>query len=94
MRACILRMASLPLVASIMAGCAAAPIVSPPQIVTVTHIQYAPLPASDLQPCAYPFGLLETNRALLVAEQTAVRSLQTCNRQLDDLRVLSAKVKP
>ena len=94
MRACIFRTASLPLAVSLMTGCAAAPVVSPPQIVTVTHIQYAPLPASDLLPCAYPMGLLETNRALLVAEQTAVRSLQTCNRQLDDLRSLSTKVKP
>lgn len=94
MRACILRMASLPLAASLMVGCAATPVAVPPQVVMVTKVQYVPLPASDLLPCAYPLGLLETNRALFIAEQTAVRSLQTCNRQLDDLRALSAKVKP
>lgn len=94
MRACILRMIGLPLAASLVAGCASAPVAIPPQVVTVTQVQYIPLPTSDLLPCAYPLGLLETNRALFVAEQTAVRSLQTCNRQLDDLRALSAKVKP
>lgn len=94
MRACILLMIGLPLAVSLTAGCASAPIAGTPQVVTVTKVQYAPLPASDLLPCAYPLGLLETNRALFVAEQAAVRSLQTCNRQLDDLRALSNKVKP
>lgn len=93
MSALSIKMGALLLVASGLAACASTPVVAPSQIVTVTHVRYVPLPAADLLSCVYPAGTLTTNQALLMAEQAAVRSLQVCNRQLDDLRTLDAKVQ-
>lgn len=79
--------------ASVLAGCATAPITAPPQVVTIKQVRYLPLPTADLISCAYPVGNLHTNLDLLMLEQFAVRSLQVCNKQLEDLRALDAKAR-
>lgn len=86
-----MRTVALLLAASGLGGCASTPVAAPPQIVTVTHVRYVPMPAADLLPCYYPKNPIRTNHDLLLSQQGAIRSLQVCNRQLDDLRSLNAK---
>lgn len=82
------------LAASLLLGaCATTPRVVT-QTVTVTKVQYVPLPGADLMPCYYPLVPITNNASLLLSQQGAIRSLQVCNRQLDDLRALNAKVTP
>ena len=89
-----LKTACLVLAAIELAACAAVPVVAPPQVVTVTKLQYQPLPAADLIPCWYPQNKIVTVQDLLLAEQGAIQSLMVCNKQLDDLRAISGKQKP
>ena len=77
-----------------LSGCAAVPVAAPPQVVTVTKLQYQPLPKADLIPCWYPQNKIVTVQDLLLAEQGAIQSLMVCNKQLDDLRAISGKQKP
>lgn len=77
-----------------LAGCASAPVVAPPQIVTVTKVQYVPMPTADLVPCIAPPTAITTNADLLWAWQHALAALAVCNAQIADLRHLNDKVKP
>lgn len=77
-----------------LAGCASAPVAAPPQIVTVTKVQYVPMPTSDLVPCIAPPTGIKTNADLLWAWQHALAALAVCNAQIADLRHLNNKVKP
>lgn len=75
-------------------GCAAAPVVAPPQIVTVTKVRYAPLPAADLLPCLAPAAPIRTGADVIAAWQGALAALSICNEQITNLRAISAKAKP
>lgn len=77
-----------------LAGCASAPVAAPPQIVTVTKVQYVSMPAADLVPCVSPPTAIKTNADLLWAWQHALAALAVCNAQIADLRHLNDKVKP
>lgn len=77
-----------------LAGCAATPVTAPPRVVTVTRIQYAPLPAADLLPCLPPAGPLETNADLWMAYQATRVALSVCNGQIHDLERLSGTPPP
>ena len=80
--------------ALILAGCASSPVIAPPQIVTVTKVQYVSMPIADLVPCIAPPTAIKTNADLLWAWQHALAALAVCNAQIADLRHLNDKVKP
>jgi len=80
--------------ALILAGCASSPVIAPPQIVTVTKVQYVSMPTADLVPCIAPPMAIKTNADLLWAWQHALAALAVCNAQIADLRHLNDKVKP
>lgn len=73
-----------------LSGCASAPVVAPPKIVTVTKVQYVPLPAADLVPCVAAVATLVTNGDLWVAYQQALTVNEVCNSQITDLKRISA----
>lgn len=73
-----------------LAGCANAPVTAPPKIVTVTKVQYVPLPAADLLPCVATATTIATNADLWVAYQQALTTIEVCNGQLSDLKRISS----
>lgn len=82
-------MSMLPLLA--LAGCASAPVAAPPRIVTVTRVQYVPLPAADLEPCVVAPTPMLTGADVVAAWQAALEALAVCNDQITDLRAINAK---
>lgn len=79
--------------ALVLAGCASAPVVAPPQIVTVTKVQYVPLPAADLLPCIVPDVPIRTGADVIAAWQGALAALAVCNEQVTNLRAISSEAK-
>lgn len=77
-----------------LAGCASTPVIAPPQIVTVTKVQYVPLPVSDLMPCVAPMVSIRTGADVIAAWQGALAALSVCNEQITNLRTISGQVKP
>lgn len=75
---------------SALAGCASTPVTAPPKIVTVTKVQYVPLPAADLLPCVTDATTLATNADLWVAYQQALTVIGVCNGQIMDLKRISS----
>lgn len=75
---------------SALAGCANAPVTAPPKIVTVTKVQYVPLPAADLLPCVATATTIVTNADLWVAYQQALTVIGVCNGQITDLKRISS----
>lgn len=71
------------------AGCATVPVAAPPQIVTVTHTVYQPIPQAYLMPCLIPVGTPATNGELLLHDQAAMADLMACNQQLDRIKTLA-----
>lgn len=82
------------LLVSALAGCAGRPVISPPQIVTVTKTAYIPIPAALLVPCLVPVGKPVTNSDLLILEQAFTVDLLACNSQLDKIRALKPPRQP
>ena len=74
---------------SMMAGCATIPIAAPPQIITVTHTVYQPIPTAYLTPCLIPVGTPATNGELLLHDQAAMSDLMACNQQLQRIKTLA-----
>ena len=74
---------------SLMAGCSTIPVAAPPQIVTVTHTIYQPIPTAYLTPCLIPVGTPTTNNELLIHDQAAMSDLMACNQQLDRIKTLA-----
>ena len=74
---------------SLMAGCATIPVAAPPQIVTVTHTIYQPIPAAYLVPCLVPVGTPVNNGELLLHDQAAMADLLACNQQLERIKTLA-----
>ena len=74
---------------ALLAGCATIPVAAPPQIVTVTHTIYQPIPAADLMPCLIPVGTPATNGDLLIHDQAAMADLMACNQQLNRIKTLA-----
>ena len=70
-------------------GCASTPVPSPPQIVTVTHTVYQPIPTAYLMPCLIPVGTPATNGELLLHDQAAMSDLMACNQQLQRIKTLA-----
>ena len=75
---------------SALAGCASAPVTAPPRVVTVTRVQYVPLPAADLLPCVATATTIATNADLWVAYQQALTVIGVCNGQITDLKQISS----
>lgn len=73
----------------LIAGCAAVPVAAPPQIVTVTHTIYQPIPAAYLIPCLVPVGTPASNGELLLHDQAAMADLMACNQQLNRIKTLA-----
>lgn len=83
-----LRSAFIALIA-LVAGCATVPVAAPPQIVTVTHMVYQPIPMAYLTPCLIPVGTPATNGELLLHDQAAMSDLMACNQQLQRIKTLA-----
>lgn len=81
----------LPILA--LAGCASAPAIAPPQIVTVTKMQYVPLPAADLLPCVVAPVAIRTGADVIAAWQGTLAALSVCNEQITNLRTINAKAQ-
>jgi len=77
-----------------LAGCASNPVSAPPRIVTVTKVQYVPMPASDLLPCTVATGRILTGADVVAAWQRTLAALAVCNAQVEDLRRLSVQHPP
>lgn len=76
------------------AGCAGQPVIAPPRIVTVTQVQYVPMPAADLLPCTVTTDRLLTGADVVAAWGRTLAELAVCNAQLDDLRRLNDQHQP
>ena len=72
-----------------LSACTSVPIISPPQIVTVTHTVYQPIPTAYLTPCLIPVGTPATNGELLIHDQAAMADLMACNQQLQRIKTLA-----
>jgi hypothetical protein len=70
-------------------GCASTPVAAPPQIVTVTKVQYVPMPAADLLPCTIATQHIVTGADVIDAWQRTLQALAVCNAQVSDLRTLN-----
>lgn len=71
----------------LLAGCARLPpIVMPPQIVTVTHTRYVPIPAALLEPCPMPPGPLKVTGDLITYAMNAQAYLMFCNQQIEKIK--------
>jgi len=75
--------------AAAIAGCASTPVAAPPRIVTVTKVQYVPMPAADLLPCTVATHSILTGADVVNAWQHALEALAICNAQVSDLKRLS-----
>ena len=73
----------------ILMGCSTIPVAAPPQIVTVTHTIYQPIPTAYLTPCLIPVGTPATNGELLIHDQAAMSDLMACNQQLQRIKTLA-----
>ena len=74
---------------TLLTGCATIPVAAPPQIVTVTHTVYQPIPTAYLTPCLIPIGTPTTNNELLIHDQAAMSDLMACNQQLERIKTLA-----
>lgn len=86
------RLLFLPLFA--LAGCATTPVAAPPRIVTVTEVQYVPMPPADLLPCTVATQRIETGADVVAAWQRALQALAVCDAQVSDLRRLNNQHHP
>ena len=77
---------------ALLTGCATIPVAAPPQIVTVTHTVYQPIPTAYLTPCLIPVGTPATNGELLIHDQAAMADLMACNQQLQRIKTLAPPV--
>ena len=77
------------LAAAALAGCATTPVIAPPQIVTVTKLQYVPMPPADLQPCTTDQTAILTGADVVSAWQRSLAALAVCNSQISDLKHLN-----
>jgi hypothetical protein len=73
----------------VLCGCASTPVAAPPQIVTVTKVQYVPMPAVDLLPCTVATQRIVTGADVIDAWQRTLQALAVCNAQVSDLRNLN-----
>lgn len=78
----------------VMAGCATTPVAAPPRIVTVTKVQYVPMPASDLLPCTVATQRITTGADVVSAWQRTLEALAVCDAQVSDLRRLNTQRQP
>ena len=76
------------------AGCASQPVIAPPRIVTVTQVQYVPMPAADLLPCTVATHRILTGADVVAAWQRTLEALAVCNAQVSDLKRLNDQHHP
>ena len=86
------RLLILPLPA--LASCATTPVAAPPRIVTVTKVQYVPMPAADLLPCTVATQRILTGADVVAAWQRTLEALAVCDAQVSDLRRLNVQRQP
>lgn len=86
------RLLILPLFA--LAGCATTPVAAPPRIVTVTKVQYVPMPPADLLPCTVATQRILTGADVVAAWQRTLQALAVCDAQVGDLRRLNNQHHP
>lgn len=86
------RLLILPLFA--LAGCATTPVAAPPRIVTVTKVQYVPMPPADLLPCTVTTQRILNGADVVAAWQRTLAALAVCNAQVEDLRRLNVQHQP
>lgn len=82
------------LAAAVLAGCATTPVAAPPRIVTVTKLQYVPMPAADLLPCTVATHRITTGADVIAAWQRTLEALAICNAQVEDLKHLNDARQP
>ena len=77
-----------------LAGCASAPVIAPPKIITVTKVQYVPMPASDLLPCTVATQRITTGADVVAAWQRTLQALAVCDAQVENLRRINVQHQP